>query len=75
VDEAARRQGPVRRIVASVAARTGATVLDSWDALCPDATCTTQADGFIRYRDALHLSVPQSLALAPDFRNAIVAAG
>ncbi len=74
VQDAAASQGPVRDVVAATAASTGASVWDSWRVLCPAGSCSTEAGDLIRYRDALHISVPQSEALAPAFVRAIRAA-
>lgn len=68
--QAASNQGAARAVVDRVAASTGATVIDTWPALCPDGTCTTQEGTLVRYRDQAHISVPQSLQLEPLFSEA-----
>lgn len=75
VREALHAQGPVRVIVASVARDEGASVLDSWKTLCTDGTCSTQSGSLVHYRDPSHISVPQSIAMVPEFRRAITSAG
>jgi hypothetical protein len=61
--------------VAQVSKRTGATVFDPWTALCPDGVCSTAANDLLRYRDTEHITVEQSLLLAPAFEAALTAAG
>lgn len=57
-------QGSTRAIMTAVSEATGAALWDSWDALCTDGWCSTHTeDGVLRYRDANHISVPQSESL------------
>lgn len=67
-------QGPVRGVVDSVAAATGAGVVDLWETLCSADRCRTSDGDTFRYRDAGHLTVSQSELLAPVFAP-LVAAG
>lgn len=46
-------------------------ILDSIVPLCPDGICSTQAPSFTRYQDTDHISVPQSIDLTDEFRQAI----
>lgn len=71
---AASRQGPVRDVLDQVARETGAVLVDPWTTLCPDGLCTIEGPGLIRYRDRQHISVPQSVALAPQWERALRAA-
>lgn len=54
----------VRATIEAVARVTGATVWDPGLDLCPLGTCSITGPDYIRYRDAGHISVPQSEALA-----------
>lgn len=56
----------VRRLIAQVARRTGARVADLTSAVCPGGTCRTVRNGMPVYRDAKHVTVAMSEALAPD---------
>ena len=67
VDDAAARQSEIREITRSVALQEGADIWDSWQAMCPDGVCATHGDGFMRYRDDLHITVGQSERLSPVF--------
>ena len=62
--------GP-RAAVTAVGQRTGAGVLDLGPTLCPGGICSVHAVGFIRMKDATHISVTQSEALAPVFEAAL----
>jgi len=49
-----------------------------WDLpalLCPAGKCSTETPTFTRYRDGSHISVPQSIALTSDIREAIESVG
>lgn len=72
VERALNRQGAVRDAVTAASTATGATVLDLWPTLCPDAVCSTNGPGYPRYhRDGIHVSVPQGRELAPSFVSAL----
>ena len=71
VEQARRTVGATHRLMRDAAQRAGARVLDVWGTVCPGGRCSTDGPGYVRYRDALHLSVPQSLALAPVFAQAM----
>lgn len=61
-----------RRTIIDVAAQTDAIVWDPILEICSSTECSSQADeGFPRYRDGDHLSVPQSLALANSMKKAL----
>lgn len=51
----------------------GAATLDVFDRLCPEATCSTYADGHWNYRDGKHITVAAALTLTPDFQQALSA--
>ncbi len=65
------QQGTSRDVLARVAENTGARLVDPGPTMCPEAICTIDADGFVRLRDTVHISVGQSRALAPLFESAI----
>jgi len=56
-----------RMAIESVAARTGASVLDLFAPLCPEEVCSTLQGEIFVYRDSTHLSPEYSLSLAPEF--------
>jgi hypothetical protein len=56
-----------RTAIESVAARTGATVLDLFAPLCPGDVCSTLQGEIFVYRDSTHISPEYSLSLAPEF--------
>lgn len=72
--DAEARQGTVRAVVNEVARERGAGVLDLWPVICPSGVCQSYEGGLYRYRDATHISVRQSEALAADFAAAIAGA-
>ena len=74
VARAAERQGDVRRLMQNTSTVTGAELVDLWPRFC-GITCGTNDPGYLRYRDSEHITVAQSVALAPDFVAAIRAAG
>jgi len=60
------------RTAFSMAARdSGVTLLDLRGDLCPQGTCRTQRDGRTLYLDGGHISVEESLSLAPRFITAL----
>lgn len=61
----------VRSVVTEVARDTGAGVWDALAAVCPEGICSTESPAFTRYHDQFHISVAQSVALAPDIRENI----
>jgi peptidoglycan/LPS O-acetylase OafA/YrhL len=52
-----------RAAVSAVASRTHAKVFDPLTVLCTNGTCSATGPGFLRYRDAAHISVRQSSEL------------
>ena len=56
-----------RTAIESVAARTGATVIDLFEPLCPEEVCSTLQGEIFVYRDSTHISPGFSLMLAPEF--------
>lgn len=69
------RQRSVREAVVRATQGSGATLLDPWDVLCSDVTCTSTDGDLLRYRDATHITVAQSKLLAPWFEAGIPSAG
>ena len=65
------QQGEARAVLSSVAADTGAQLVDPGPAMCPNGVCAVQADGYVRLRDTVHISVAQSRALAPLVATAL----
>jgi peptidoglycan/LPS O-acetylase OafA/YrhL len=64
-----------RSVLVEVARGLKADIWDPVNPLCPARLCSTEAPSFVRYRDAAHISVPQSVALGPDIRDAIASVG
>jgi hypothetical protein len=60
-----------RTAIESVAARTGATVIDLFEPLCPEEVCSTLQGEIFVYRDSTHISPGFSLMLAPEFITAL----
>jgi peptidoglycan/LPS O-acetylase OafA/YrhL len=60
-----------RSLLLDVARGSNADIWDPVRPLCPAGACSTEAPSLVRYRDSAHVSVPQSVALAPDIRDAI----
>jgi hypothetical protein len=58
-------QSGTRQVLATVAERTGARLVDPGPLMCPDGVCSVRTEDYIRLRDAGHISVAQSEALAP----------
>lgn len=75
IETVEQRQGAVRAAVDQAAQFTGAEVLDPRDSLCSDEWCSTHADGVTVYRDASHISVAKSEAMARDFCGALARRG
>lgn len=72
IAEVSERQGAVAHVVDEVATSTTAGLLDLTEEICPDSMCSAvSADGMVRYRDDVHITVNQSRALAPNFESAI----
>lgn len=72
VADAEERQGAVRHVIQRAATETKTSTLDTWHELCPGGTCSTQGPRFPRYyRDGIHVSVEQSIALQPLFLKAL----
>lgn len=65
------RSEAVRAVMSTVAEVTGAALLDLADAVCPGGTCRTATTELPVYRDATHISVAMSHALADRFAAAI----
>jgi hypothetical protein len=65
--DAERRQAAMRAIVAAVAAKHGAAVVDPMDTLCDDKLCHVYRDGVLMYQDDNHLSVRGSQLVARGF--------
>jgi hypothetical protein len=61
--EAAQRL--VTQALRAVAARTGATIIDPTDVLCPGDACLFSKDGVSIYRDSNHLTAEGARMLAP----------
>ena len=67
-------QGPSRKVVATVAKETAATIFDIRDLLCSPSKCETLTKaGMYLYRDQTHISVSYSKTLGPTFAEAITA--
>ena len=64
---AERQHAASRMAIESVAARTGATVLDLFAPLCPEEVCSTLQGEIFVYLDSTHLSPEYSLSVAPEF--------
>jgi peptidoglycan/LPS O-acetylase OafA/YrhL len=64
-----------REALAEVGALTDSVVLDLWDVLCTEDTCSTRSDDMVRYRDSFHISVPESKSLVPLFQQVLPEAG
>ena len=58
-------QGVIREAIKRTSERTGATIWDPGIEICPEGICTTQSNGFVRYRDGSHISVAQAILLGP----------
>lgn len=65
------RSSEVRSAVLAAGESTGARVLDLADLICPDGECLSQRDGMPIYRDADHITVAMSVALAPLFGDVL----
>jgi len=55
----------------AVASRTRVKTVDLFDALCPSDVCRTSDDGRWRNLDSFHITVEQSVALAPHLAEAV----
>jgi lysophospholipase L1-like esterase len=55
----------------AVAARRKVQTVDLFDALCPGDVCRTSTDGRWRNLDSFHITVEQSVALAPQLAEAV----
>jgi peptidoglycan/LPS O-acetylase OafA/YrhL len=64
----------LRQVMGDTARASKTGVFDSVAFLCSPETCSTEAPGFTRYSDTNHISVSQSVALAPDLAIAITLA-
>jgi hypothetical protein len=53
------------RLVSEVAERTGATVWNFSDEICPDRTCVAYRNGYQVWRDPVHISAQMSTDLEP----------
>lgn len=71
LSDAQRVQGASWAMEAQVATATGATFVDLRSEICPAGTCQTFAKGHWIYRDANHMSVWESQALAPVIASAL----
>lgn len=61
-------QNSVANMINTIAAETGAHVIDVSKEVCPESVCTTvRDDGLLPFRDSVHITVAQSEALAPAF--------
>jgi hypothetical protein len=63
---------PVSYVLRNVGEEQGVRVWEVHEELCPSGICSTQARGFARYRNANHLSVPQSRELATAIERIVV---
>lgn len=68
--DAERRREVAFEVESDAARRSGASLLDVFDAVCPGTTCEV-FDGSWIYRDGRHISVPASHALGPVFGDAL----
>jgi len=71
LSDAQKVQGASWAMEAQVATATGATFVDLRSELCPAGTCQTFAKSHWIYRDANHISVWESQALAPVITSAL----
>lgn len=72
LSEVEQRQGAIAEVVAEVATRTGAGLLDLTDEICPGGSCSAVSEtGMVRYRDGVHITVDQSHALSSPFATTI----
>jgi hypothetical protein len=69
-----RNQGSTWATTETVTADNGAALLDLQPELCSAATCSTGTGNRWRYRDGVHISVPESSQLQDTFATAIRAA-
>ncbi len=70
------RQGAIADVVAGVAASSDSGLLDLTEEICPEGICSAvSAEGMVRYRDGVHITVDQSHALAAAFEAAIAGTG
>jgi peptidoglycan/LPS O-acetylase OafA/YrhL len=65
------QQAVERDLTRAAAEAAGGQAIEPRDALCPDGTCRTEANGTVLYRDYNHLSRSGSALLAPLFVAAI----
>jgi peptidoglycan/LPS O-acetylase OafA/YrhL len=67
--QAQESKSSIRSKIEEVAAVTGASIWDPGRDLCAEGTCSTQGPEYLRYRDTVHISVSQSIALIPMVRD------
>ena len=75
LEDALRASRTYRAAMAEVAETTKVGLWDPAIVLCPGDLCTTETSGFGRDRDGDHISVPQSIALAPNLNELISSMG
>jgi peptidoglycan/LPS O-acetylase OafA/YrhL len=68
-------QDAARAAVQRAAENAGATALDLRPNLCVESFCSTRVGDRILYADHAHLSVPESVRLMPEIRDAIQGVG
>jgi peptidoglycan/LPS O-acetylase OafA/YrhL len=71
LDVATAHTKSVRSALDKVARAAKVDIFDPLVSLCPTEVCSTEAPTFTRYKDTSHISVPQSIDLAPDFQRVI----
>ena len=64
-------QRPSRNAIEKAAESAGASVLDLREWFCTAETCSTEKDGALVYRDAIHITVDASRSLAAEFARAV----
>ena len=65
------RTALVHKVIAAIGATTGSAVMDVTPQVCPDGECVTTNAAMPVYRDASHITVAMSHALAPQFEAAL----
>lgn len=60
-----------RDAITHVAVQTGSPLVDPRQELCDDEVCSTGDNGFLTYRDDIHISVAEAKRLIPYFETAL----
>ena len=71
LESAEAERAATRTTVAEVSEKLKTGLWDPGNEICPAGVCSTEGPSFVRYHDATHISVEQSIALAPSIRDAI----